>query len=136
MVDPKTAPAHQFSFTKALVADLEKIAIFYKAVFDMKEVMRVQDKIAGKRIDEIILSLSGEMETPSLILLKFVDQAPPAASDSILGFTTADLDAVLQRVRKAGGAVVQESKTMPEMGLKVGFATDPEGRLLEIVQML
>jgi len=130
-------PAEALSFTKAIVADLPAMAAFYQSVFGLKEVMRVQEAIAGEAIDEIILSPTGEM-TPSssFVLLKFVDRAPPAASDSILGFITQDLDALLLRVRAAGGTVTQEARTMTELGVKVGFATDPEGRLLELVQML
>src|SRR5688500_4865002 len=129
MAELNAVPAEQFSFTKALVADLEKMASFYQTVFSLKQVMRVQDKIAGEGIDEIILSPTGAMATPSLILLKFVDRTPPPASDSILGFMTTDLAALLQRVRVGGGKIVQDAKTMPELGLIVGFATDPEGRL-------
>lgn len=138
MSESKTrVPAETLSFTKAIVADLPAMAVFYQSVFGLKQVMRVQEAIAGEAIDEIILSPTGAM-TPSssFVLLKFVDRAPPTASDSILGFITQDLDALLQRVRAAGGKVTQEACTMPELGVKVGFATDPEGRLLELVQML
>lgn len=128
------APA--LSFTKAIVADLPAMANFYQSVFGLRQVMRVQEDLAGEPIDEIILSPTGEMMPGSFILLKFVDRQPPAASDSILGFITDDLVALLQRVRANGGTVVQEPRTMAELGIKVGFAKDPEGRLLELVQML
>jgi predicted enzyme related to lactoylglutathione lyase len=128
--------AQALSFTKAIVADLEAMAKFYQSVFGLKEVMRVQEDLAGEPIDEIILSPSGEMTPSSFILLRFVERQPPAASDSILGFITADLPALLQRVRAAGGQVAQEPRTMAHLGIEVGFAKDPEGRLLELVQML
>ena len=136
MADQSNLNTGSLSFTKAVVDDLQGVTSFYKTVFALKEVMRVQDKIAGESIDEIILSPTGEMTPSSFILLKFVDRPAPAASDSILGFITDDLVALLQRIRAAGGTVVQEPKLMTELGLKVGFAKDPEGRLLELVQML
>lgn len=132
-----SASALSLSFTKAIVADLQAMAVFYKSVFGLKEVMRVQDAIAGQKIDEIILSETGEMMPgSSFVLLKFVDQEPPKTSDSILGFITPDLDDLLRRVRAAGGTVTQDARTMVEHGIRVGFARDPEGRLLELVQML
>jgi predicted enzyme related to lactoylglutathione lyase len=125
------------AFTKAIVADLQAMAVFYQSVFGLKEVMRVQDAIAGEAIDEIILSPTGEMlPGSSFVLLRFVNQAPPQTSDSILGFMTSDLDDLLLKVQAAGGTVTQEARTMAELGLRVGFAKDPEGRLLELVQML
>ena len=137
MADNAVSVAQGLSFTKAIVADLQAMAEFYKSVFGLKEVMRVQDAIAGQAIDEIILSASGEMEpSSSFVLLKFVDQAPPKSSDSILGFITADLDDLLKRLQTAGGTIAQETRTMAELGLRVAFAKDPEGRLLELVQML
>lgn len=125
------------AFTKAIVGDLLTMAKFYKVVFDLKEVMRVREAIAGEAIDEIILSPTGEM-TPSssFVLLKFVDRAPVTTSDSILGFITLDLDALLTRVTQNGGTIVQAARSMTELGVRVGFAKDPEGRLLELVQML
>jgi lactoylglutathione lyase len=137
MSDSAVPVAQGLSFTKAIVADLPAMAEFYKSVFGLKEVMRVQDAIAGQAIDEVILSASGQMEpSSSFVLLKFVDQAPPKSSDSILGFITSDLDDLLQRLQGAGGTIAQETRTMAELGLRVAFAKDPEGRLLELVQML
>jgi predicted enzyme related to lactoylglutathione lyase len=138
MSDNNTSPtALALSFTKAIVADLPAMASFYKTVFGLKEVMRVQDVIAGQPIDEIILSPTGEMMPgSSFVLLKFVDQPAPASSDSILGFIAPDLDELLRRLQAAGGTVAQEVRTMPELGIRVAFAKDPEGRLLELVQML
>ena len=137
MADSTALVAQGLSFTKAIVADLMAMAQFYKSVFGLKEVMRVQEAIAGQAIDEIILSPTGEMmPSSSFVLLKFVDQAPPQSSDSILGFITTDLDDLLRRLQAEGGSVTQEARTMPELGIRVAFARDPEGRLLELVQML
>lgn len=137
MTDTTTPVAQGLSFTKAIVADLQAMAEFYKSVFGFKEVMRVQEAIAGEAIDEIILSPTGAMmPSSSFVLLKFIDRAPPQSSDSILGFITADLDDLLRRLQSAGGTVAQDTRTMAELGIRVAFARDPEGRLLELVQML
>jgi predicted enzyme related to lactoylglutathione lyase len=54
----------------------------------------------------------------------------------ILGFTTDDLPALLELVRAAGGGVHAPIKDMPELKIRVAFATDPEGHLAELVQLL
>lgn len=128
----------RFSFTKVIVDDLDRPAAFYKSVFGMRELARIQDALTPERpIEEIILSLADDMAgEPPLILFKFLGEAPPAASDVILGFAVPDVDAVVERVKSAGGKVVREPRDQPEHGVRVAFATDCDGRLLEIVQML
>lgn len=132
------APSAKFSFTKIIVEDLEKPAAFYKAVFGMREVARVRDGLdANTPIEEIILSLSGDMASePPLILFKFLGRKPPKDSDSILGFTVMDLNAVVARVKQSGGKIVQPPRDDTAHGVRVAFATDTDGRLMEIVQML
>lgn len=128
----------KFSFTKIIVDDLDKPAAFYKAVFGMRELARIQDALTPERpIEEIILTLADDMTSePPLVLFKFLNEPPPAASDVILGFIVPNVDAVIERVQGAGGKVVRVPKDQPEHGVRVAFATDCDGRLLEIVQML
>ena len=53
-----------------------------------------------------------------------------------LGFTTGDLPALLERVCAAGGAIAAPLEHLPERKLRVAFATDPEGHLAELVQLI
>jgi len=132
------APANHFSFTKVLVRDLETLAAFYKSVFGMRELDRVKaDAGSGiGRIEEIMLSMTGEFGLePPLVLFKTLEKPPPQESDSILGFTVSNMDDVLSRLRSAGGTLLGETADHPDAVARVAFARDPEGRLLEIVQM-
>jgi predicted enzyme related to lactoylglutathione lyase len=132
------APTNRFSFTKVLVKDLDKLAMFFKSVFNMHEVQRVKaDAGAGiGRIEEIMLSISGNMMLePPLVLFKTLDKPSPRESDSILGFTVFNIDEVLTRLESVGGKVLGETADHPEAVARVAFAADPEGRLLEIVQL-
>ena len=54
----------------------------------------------------------------------------------ILGFTTPDLSALLDRVPRAGGSVFGKVKEMPDHGIRVAFARDPEGHLSEVVELV
>ena len=129
-------PRSSYAFTKLVVDDLEKMAAFYSQVYGLREVARVQERIAGAAIDEILLGVGPEMSPGSLVLLNFVDAPPPRNGEVILGFTTDDLPALLERVRGAGGGVHAEIRQMLEMKIQVAFATDPEGHLAELVQVL
>ena len=124
-----------FSFTKLVVADLDASAHFYTAVFGVKEQARVRAEIAGRPIDEILY----EATAPgggTFALLRYGDVTAPSHDEVILGIVTSDLAGVVTRVGDAGGSVVQAPTAMPEHGVTVAFVADPEGHLIEVVQLL
>ena len=129
-----TQKAH-FGFTKLIVQDLEAMATFYKDVAGLTESGRVQAAVGDRKIDEILFNATGE-GGPTLVLFKFLDRKAPALEESILGFVTPDLEAFVARTKAAGGTVVTEIESQPEHGVKVAFVTDPEGHLLEFVELL
>jgi predicted enzyme related to lactoylglutathione lyase len=124
------------AFTKLVVRDLEKMAALYVEAYGLAQIARVQADIAGVPIDEIMLGTGAGVASASLVLLRFVDAPPPPTGEVILGFTTPDLRALLDRVRAAGGGVHAAVRHMPEHGVDVAFATDPEGHLALLVQVL
>ena len=124
-----------FGFTKLIVGDLEKSAAFYKSVCGVVEQARIDDVLDGRPMSEILFNPAAP-GGPTFVLLTFHDAPKPAASEVILGFITPDLDAFLDRARAAGGTVVEEMGSRPELGVKVAFVRDIEGHLIEVVQML
>jgi len=135
---PPTRKA-KFSFTKLIVDDEEKMAAYYNAVYGLNIVLRVQGDAGGlgSPFREVILS-PGDSISPeeSLIMFKFVDRSAPRDQESILGFLTEDLDALAARIEAHGGKLASAIKSMPDHGIRVVFATDPEGHLSENVEML
>jgi predicted enzyme related to lactoylglutathione lyase len=130
-------PDASHSFTKLIVHDLEKLAAFYCEVYGLHAVHRLRgESIGGEEIDEIMLSADPKAAYGSLVLLQYLGRGPSPSGELILGFTTDDLPALLERVSRAGGRVHAPIKEMPELALRVAFATDPEGHLAELVQML
>jgi predicted enzyme related to lactoylglutathione lyase len=126
-----------FAFTKLVVHDLEKMAAFYRDAYGLHALNRVRGlSIGGEEIDEIMVSADPSAPYGSLVLLKYLGRGPSPSGELILGFTTEDLPALLERVRAAGGGVHAPIKEIAEMKLRVAFATDPEGHLAELVQML
>jgi predicted enzyme related to lactoylglutathione lyase len=128
------APAH-FSCTKLVVADLEKACVFYKSVFGLTEQNRVNAAIEGRPISEIMFNATAPGGA-TFVLLAYTDTVTPALSESIILFITPNLAGLLEKVRIAGGHVVDEMRDMPEHGVKVAFVRDVEGHLIEVVQLL
>jgi len=124
-----------FGFTKLIVNDLEKTVAFYKEVCGLEEWARVSAGVNGREIDEIMLQPTAE-NGATLVLWKWRDRDAIVVDEVILGFQTPDVTAFVQRVRDAGGAIVQDIKDMPEHGVRVAFVTDVEGHLIEVVELL
>lgn len=130
-------PESTYAFTKIITGDLERTADFYKAVFDYHELQRVSADVAGEPIDEIIMVRGADMAGEvTLVVWRWLQRAPPAASDVILGFITSDAEVVAARSVAAGGRLVQPPRDMPGHGVRVAFVEDVDGRLIEVVQML
>ncbi len=127
------APAARFSFTKLVVADLERMAAFYREVYRLTEVGRYGGEVAGHPIDEIVLGTDGA--SAGLILFTFLDRDTPTTGELLLGFTTDDVAALLERGVAAGGSVWTDIKDPDLAGVAlVGFLADPEGHVAEVVQ--
>lgn len=126
-----------FGFTKLVVHDLDAMAVFYCKVYDLHAVQRVRGETIGdEEIDEIMLSPDPAATFGSFVLLKYVRRPPSPSGELLLGFVTDDLPALLERVRAAGGRVHAPIRDMPHHGLRVAFATDPEGHVAELVQLV
>jgi catechol 2,3-dioxygenase-like lactoylglutathione lyase family enzyme len=124
-----------FGFTKLVVGDLEKCAAFYRAVCGVEETGRVDAEIAGRRISEVLFApTAAGGATP--VLLAFHDAPKPAAGEVILGAITTDIDSFFARAIAAGGTLIEAIHEMPALKIKVGFAADPEGHWIEVVQQL
>lgn len=124
-----------FGFTKLVVGDLEKSADFYTFVCELTEMARVDAAIEGRPISEIMFNATGQ-GAATFVLLTYSGEPAPKAGEVILGFITADVDAFVSRVEAAGGSVAQQAVRQPEHGVKVAFVRDPEGHLIEVVELL
>jgi predicted enzyme related to lactoylglutathione lyase len=124
-----------FGFTKLLVHDLDKAAAFYKAVAGLTEMARVDAEIGGRPISEIIFNATGQ-GAATFVLLKFLDAPKPTNDEVILGFQTEDVAAFVGRAVDNGGTLVEQPYDNVAHGVKVGFVTDCEGHLIEVVQLL
>ena len=124
-----------FAFTKLVVADLDKSAAFYEAIFGLKPQSRIDATLCGRAISEIIYEPTVK-GGGTFILLAFHDTPLPAQGEIIVGFFTPDVDDLTARIMAAGGAILQAPHDAPEHGLRIAIAADPEGHMIEIVNPL
>ncbi len=121
-------------FAKLFVHDLEAMANFYEQVFGIVRFFRHQAVMLGREIDEIGFQAPypGGLE---LTLIKYLDSTGPQTGESVIGFTTTDIEGVIARARAAGGSVPEPSFRIDEFGIEVVFILDPEGHVAEVVQL-
>lgn len=134
MPSPRTT---NFSFTKLVVDDLDRMAAFYSQVFELHVTGRLEfEKGAiGEPIEEVFLCPEPTDRYGQFVLFKFKQRRPPRDNEVILGFETRDLDAVLARATRLGGALAAPIKDMPELKVRVAMVKDPEGHLCEVLEM-
>ena len=138
MTDPRpfgTTRGTQYGFAKTFVHDLDAMGRFYEEVFGLIPFNRHQDRMFGREIDEITYQ-STYQGGPALTLIKYLDSTGPSAGESVQGFITEDLDALVGRARAAAGTVPEPIREIPEFGIRVAFVLDPEGHVNEVIQMI
>ncbi len=125
-----------FGFTKLIVGDLDKSAKFYEAVVGLKPQARIDAEVDGRKITEIVYEATANGGA-NFVLIAYHDTPRTPAGELILGFLTRDIDAFMQTVRANGGEVTTKPYESANAGaMKVGFATDPDGHIIEVIQRL
>jgi len=124
----------QYGFSKVFVHDLDAMAAFYEEVFGLVRFNRHQDVMFGREIDEISFQATSA-GGGSLTLISYLDSKGPTAGESVQGFTTSDIDALVARAEKAGGKLAEPIRRIDEFALRVAFVLDPEGHVNEVVQL-
>lgn len=114
------------------VRDLKRSAEFYMRVLGMKQLQTFKLPY----MDEIVLGLEGSRGS-AIVLMHWTDGSERHyGSNGIkLVFYVPDPKAVAQRFRDEGLEVVREPAPVPGLGnAVVGFAKDPDGHLIELLQ--
>jgi catechol 2,3-dioxygenase-like lactoylglutathione lyase family enzyme len=132
-----TDASGQFSFTKIIVSDVDRVFPFYRDVLGLAEVARVRIGEGEHELDEIIMGAAGGgYRVPSLVIQRFPNRPLPAPGEATLGFIVPDVDRAVEAAEAAGGALVRPARTVADHGVRVAFVTDNDGHLLELVQTL
>ena len=128
--------AQAFSFTKLVVEDLERSERFYCGIFGMAAIRRHTDSAHAYALDEVMLRLDGERHPHLLILTRYLGRPTPQAGAAWTGFVVSDITATLAAVENAGGRIEVAIHENREHGVLAAIVADPDGHLIETVQIL
>ena len=129
-----TSTSETLTSTKLVVEDLEKSAAFYCEAYGLEQKGRIQADIGGEAIDEIFLGRPGEQGVP-LMVMKYLDRPAPPTGEVMLVFMTQDIEALCERVVRAGGSVYVPPYQSEATPVTAAFTKDPEGHVSENVQL-
>lgn len=121
-------------FCKVFVHDLPAMAAYYEEVFGLVRIFEHSDEMMGRMISEISFG-AGYPGGTELTLIHYHDSTGPVSGESVVGFTTTDLNACVARAKSAGGRVHEPIKRLDQFGISVAFIMDPEGHVNEVVQL-
>ncbi|MEC8745365.1 MAG: VOC family protein [Pseudomonadota bacterium] len=124
--------AEYLSAVGIAVADLQVAARFYERALGMTSLQT----ITLPEMEEIILGFKGT-RSAAVILMKYTDGTHIKNNDKVgkLVFYVNNISGTLEAIRDAGCRVEREAKVIDSMGgAIIGFARDPDGHQLELIQ--
>jgi predicted enzyme related to lactoylglutathione lyase len=114
--------------------DVAGVAKFYQSAFGMHEIMRLDTP----EIKEIMLNFGGTVEAakanpnPWIVIMGRASNDVKEVPHLVLYVT--DMKATAAAVKAAGGTVEGEPRAFGDAGMIVGFAVDPAGNRMELIQ--
>ena len=114
------------------VSELDTSAAFYTELLGMVELQTIE----LPNMKEIVLGFEG-VRGASVILMHYTDDTNPNCKNNPvkLVFYVPNAKITLEAIRDANYVVEREATKYPSMGgVVIGFAKDPDGYLIEIIQ--
>ena len=114
--------------------DVPGVAKFYQSAFGMHAIMKLD--MAG--IKEIMLNFGDTAEAakanpnPWIVIMNRASDDVKEVSHLVLYVT--DMKATVAAIKAAGGKVEREPAAFGDAGMIVGFAADPAGNQIELIQ--
>ncbi|GAB1255900.1 lactoylglutathione lyase [Aurantivibrio plasticivorans] len=114
------------------VSDLSASEKFYADMLGMDSMQTIK----ASNMDEIVMGYKGT-RSAAIVLMHFTDGSTPNYKNNPikLVFMVEDCAGTLDKIAAAGYTVVEEPKNYAAMGdMIIGFAKDPDGYLIELMQ--
>lgn len=127
-----TDHSENLAYTKLIVDDLERMAVFYRNVCNLEEDFRIDSSMDGRPMTEIVFKPAA-VGGSGLVIMRYLDGSRPTHGQAVLVFFTEDMDAFLTRVEQHGGEL-RERREIPGQKGEVAFWNDPEGNLVEVLR--
>ncbi len=123
----------KFAYTILYVQDVEKSISFYEQAFGLQRKFVTPDNQYGELITaDTVLSFAAVQLAKTNLSAGFIESSPQNKPFGIeIGFTTNDVQQVLDAAVRAGAVEAEKPKTKP-WGQVVAYVKDPDGFLIEI----
>lgn len=125
-----------FTFTKIVVADLDRAVPFYRDAIGLTLLNRITAPDGEYAQEEAIMGVEGKKDGPMLLLVRYLNKPAPPSGSAWTGLVVENLPAVLGAVEQAGGTVIVPIHDVPKFELTIAVVTDPEGHLIELMTPL
>jgi predicted enzyme related to lactoylglutathione lyase len=115
--------------------DVAALAQFYQSAFGLKEVNRITPRPG---VLEIMLNFGDSVadakasHEPQVVIMHREGELTDPIPHLIL--TVTDIAATAKAVKAAGGTMQREPAAFGNTGMVIGFAKDPAGNLIELIQ--
>jgi len=123
-----------FALARFKVADLAGLEKFYTRALGFTVTTRADEGEGEQELHEIFLGLGGAQ--PQFALIHYPNQPTPQPGEAMVALIVDDLEATIAAVQAEGGRDVTGVIPVPEYKMKLAFVTDPEGHMIELMQML
>lgn len=123
-------------FTKLVVTDLPRSERFYADVFGLEASGRVSTDEHAYALDEVMMSAGESPKGHTLIITCYRSRPCPPAGAAWTGFLVPDIESTCRAIAKAGGQIEVPVHGNEEFRTLAAIASDPDGHLIEIVQLL
>ena len=129
--------ASSFSFTKIVVADLAASERFYSKTLGLSRVTYIEWGEGPALLQEVVLTVpTAETAGAHLNLIRYPNKPMPEPSETVIGFMVGDVDATVAAFRDAGGQITVPPVELPDHRVKLAYATDLDGHIIEILETL
>ena len=123
------------AFTKIFVADLDATTRFYRDAIGLELVTQLAAGDGEDALKESILSVGGG-NSNQLILVSYDHRPAPTPGEACTGLIVLNMETTLTAIEKFGGKILVPIQEIPKHGVRAGIIADPEGHMIELVQML
>ncbi|WP_097093766.1 VOC family protein [Novosphingobium sp. Chol11] len=129
--------AQSFAFTKLVVADLAAAERFYIQTLGLSRLTYIEWGEGPGQLEEVVLVVpNGGPGSPQLNLIRYPNKPMPAPGETVIGFMVSDVEAIVAAFIEAGGRITVPVVEMSEHRLKLAYATDLDGHIIEVLQAL
>lgn len=115
--------------------DVPALAAFYETAFGLKEVNRLEFPGAVEIMLNFGATVDAAKSNPAAEVV-IMHRESNAIDDSVphIIFNVSDVEATAAAVEKAGGTMDGEPREFGDTGIVIGFARDPAGNRIELIQ--